>query len=134
MKPESPPLNILRTRGVRFSLRSSGRLSIVKPWGGRLSQTSKSSGARRFFPITFSVSSKLGTDAGDACLSGDLALKTVGWARGTSGVFALVMVVPTKAARLVGAGVDLERIDCSGLGGGATEEAACKDGCSGSLA
>lgn len=68
-------------------------------------------------------------------MSGDLALKTVGWARGASGVFALRMADPTEAARLVGAaGVDLEKMDCCRLGGGVTEEAAGKDGGSGSLA
>ena len=56
VKPDCRVLRTLLTRGVLSSLLDLGRLSAVKAWGGTLSQTSKSSGARLFLPATASVS------------------------------------------------------------------------------
>lgn len=116
VKPVLTACNARLTRGVVcvFSASGLGTLSTVNPCGGRLSQSSKSSGARRFLPRDEEgeVVMIWGRGGGGSCCcgcdfgarldSGVLALNTGGGGTLDSGVLGLAMAEPDACRREVG--------------------------------
>lgn len=130
VKPECILCKTLRTRGVVFvfSTSSDGRLSTVKACGGTPSQSSKSSGARRFrLPEEDTDDEELGITVGTGCFSGVRVLNTGGCAVLRSGVFARANE-EVEATRLNAEGVRERGVEgvYTGMGGmGGTWVIAC---------
>lgn len=108
MNPVFTGCNALRARGVTGP--ALGTLSTVKPCGGTLSQSSKSSGARRFWPTEeddelANGGSACGTDGGARLGSGVRVLKTDSCGVLLSGVFGLDGTDGPETARVCVFGV-----------------------------